>query len=180
MQMWYLKCNAHAPLTTTSYIPCRVPAPRIACPCRRAARRSGWQAAQAPPVGSPATGRNWDRLRETTKSFRTATGWPFRLYQTSCWHHNKGCVVEHGPHTKTELLFWCQLRFESTWMDTLYVNFRTSLWKNFMAKRGAWAFSITGQSFAVNVASSSCTEFSICFASKKVWVFCDWEMEWFF
>ena len=36
------------------------------------------------------------------------TGWPFKLFPTSRWHQDKGCVLVHGPHTKTELLFWCQ------------------------------------------------------------------------
>ena len=36
------------------------------------------------------------------------TGWPFRLCQTSCWHQNKSSALVHGPHTKMELLFWCQ------------------------------------------------------------------------
>ena len=30
------------------------------------------------------------------------------LCQTSRWHQNKGCVLVHGPHTKTELKLWCQ------------------------------------------------------------------------
>ena len=36
------------------------------------------------------------------------TGWPLKLFQTSRWHQNKGCVLVHVPHTKTELLFWSQ------------------------------------------------------------------------
>ena len=36
-----------------------------------------------------------------------ATG-SFRVYQTSRWHQNKGCVLVHGPPTKTELFIWCQ------------------------------------------------------------------------
>ena len=40
-------------------------------------------------------------------------------------HKNISCVLVHGPHTKTELSFWCQrevwinVRFESTWCVTL-------------------------------------------------------------
>ena len=37
-----------------------------------------------------------------------ATGWPFRLIQTSHWHQSKGCILVHGPHGNTELLIWCQ------------------------------------------------------------------------
>ena len=37
-----------------------------------------------------------------------STGWQITLVQTSRWHQNIGCVLVHGPHTKTELLFGCQ------------------------------------------------------------------------
>ena len=37
-----------------------------------------------------------------------STGWHITLVQTSRWHQNKGCVLVHGTHTKTELLYWCQ------------------------------------------------------------------------
>ena len=49
------KQNANAKVggAVANDIPCRARAPRIACPCRRAARRSGWAAGQAPPVDSP-------------------------------------------------------------------------------------------------------------------------------
>ena len=36
------------------------------------------------------------------------TGRHITLCHTSCWHQNKSCVLVHGPHTKTVLLFWCQ------------------------------------------------------------------------
>ena len=37
-----------------------------------------------------------------------STGWPFRLWQASCWHQNKSSDLVWGPCTKTQLLFWCQ------------------------------------------------------------------------
>ena len=46
----------------------------------------------------------------------TSTGWPFRLFQTSRWHQNKGCILVHGSHTKTELLFWCQ---REVWINVM-------------------------------------------------------------
>ena len=45
---------------------------------------------------------------EHHKKPKDTTGWHITLFPTSSWHQNKGWVSEHGPHTKTELLFWCQ------------------------------------------------------------------------
>ena len=49
----------------------------------------------------------WDTPSLCRHHMYTA-GWLFRLCQTSRWHVNKSCVLVHGRHTKTELLFWCQ------------------------------------------------------------------------
>ena len=50
------------------------------------------------------------------------TGRPFRLLQTSRLHQNKGCVLVHGPHTKTEILFWCQweIWINLNWSPCIY------------------------------------------------------------
>ena len=50
-----------------------------------------------------------DRIRKKrAREYLENTGWPLRLWQTSRWLQNKSCVLVHGPHTKTELLFWSQ------------------------------------------------------------------------
>ena len=50
-------------------------------------------------------------LKKLTKGTWLAylsTGWPRSSSQTSCEHQNKGCVLTNGPHSKPDLLFWCQ------------------------------------------------------------------------
>ena len=52
---------------------------------------------------------NIETLKVGGKTILTlATGWPLRYFPTSRWQQNKGCVLVHGPHTKTGLLFWRQ------------------------------------------------------------------------
>ena len=50
----------------------------------------------------------WQHRERLFEGTLNTTGWPFRLCQTSRWRQNKGCVLVHGPHNKTKLLFWCQ------------------------------------------------------------------------
>ena len=56
---------------------------------------------------------------------RVCTEWPSSLFQTSLWHWNKGCVLVHGPDTKTEFLFWCQWEVWSKLFGHLVHVFRS-------------------------------------------------------
>ena len=47
-------------------------------------------------------------LEPLNQKDKVCTGWPFWLRQTCRWHQNKRSVLVHGPHTKTEVLFWFQ------------------------------------------------------------------------
>ena len=67
----------------------------------------------------PAVEMNEFKFLRVLLSISLGRGWHIMFIQTSRCHQNKGCVLVHGPHTKTELLFWCQREGWATWCVTL-------------------------------------------------------------
>ena len=59
-----------------------------------------------------------------------SSGWHITLVQTSRWLQYKGCILVHWPHTKTELLFWCQ---REVWTNVMCHPVLRFQWKSFLS-----------------------------------------------